>query len=234
MGILRSLGSVFVTGSTIWFFRPRIAHVAKIPSQTAIMANVKRKFFIRPEKDSVIILCHVFLVTFFCMHFPTTIAFMARFAFNLGVNGFAILSSAIAFGFFLGGWIVTRKRIRQSLESLSLLTIYFASALFLTSIAPSPNLFGIGLFIVGVLGATMVGSFNLFIQENCNPRFRGRIIALYLSVYTAGTTFGVLLVGLIAQTFGARAPLILGAATSLISSVVILKYKNFFRSRLRN
>ena len=71
------------------------------------------------------------------------------------------------------------------------------------------------------------------VQENCDFIYRGRVLGVYLSCFTAGTTFGVLLVGFEAQTFGARFPLYIGAFISMFLAVVILRYKNKIRYRLQ-
>jgi MFS family permease len=128
---------------------------------------------------------------------------------------------------------LARRNGSITLEKLMKNVIVFSIILTVTSISPTVQIFAVLVFFCGAAGSNMVGSFNAFIQENCSFVYRGRVLGVYLSCFTAGTTFGVLLVGLEAQVFGPRFPLYIGATTSMLLALVVLRYKDEIRGRLQ-
>ena len=217
----------------IWFFKKPVENVSEIDFESnagTIRAGLSH---LRSKPDSLIALASVFILAFFAMHFPTTIALMSRDEFRLDIRFFGVLSSSIALGYVFGGVLMARRNSSITLESLMKNVIIFSIILTITAISPTVQIFAVLVFFCGTAGSNMVGSFNAFVQENCNIVYRGRVLGVYLSCFTAGTTFGVLLVGLEAQVFGPRFPLYVGAATSMLLAVVVLRYKNRIRDRLQ-
>lgn len=217
----------------IWFFKKPVENVSEIDFESnsgTIRAGLSH---LRSKPDSLIALASVFIVAFFAMHFPTTIALMSRDEFRLDIRFFGVLSSSIALGYVFGGVLMARRNSSITLESLMKNVIIFSIILTITAISPTVQIFAVLVFFCGTAGSNMVGSFNAYVQENCNIVYRGRVLGVYLSCFTAGTTFGVLLVGLEAQVFGPRFPLYVGAATSMLLAVVVLRYKNRIRDRLQ-
>jgi MFS family permease len=217
----------------IWFFKKPVENVSEIDFESnagTIRAGLSH---LRSKPDSLIALASVFIVAFFAMHFPTTIALMSRDEFRLDIRFFGVISSSIALGYVFGGVLMARRNSSITLESLMKNVIIFSIILTITAISPTVQIFAVLVFFCGTAGSNMVGSFNAYVQENCNIVYRGRVLGVYLSCFTAGTTFGVLLVGLEAQVFGPRFPLYVGAATSMLLAVVVLRYKNRIRDRLQ-
>jgi MFS family permease len=217
----------------IWFFKKPVENVSEIDFESnsgTIRAGLSH---LRSKPDSLIALASVFILAFFAMHFPTTIALMSRDEFRLDIRFFGVLSSSIALGYVFGGVLMARRNSSITLESLMKNVIIFSIILTITAISPTVQIFAVLVFFCGTAGSNMVGSFNAYVQENCNIVYRGRVLGVYLSCFTAGTTFGVLLVGLEAQVFGPRFPLYVGAATSMLLAVVVLRYKNRIRDRLQ-
>jgi MFS family permease len=217
----------------IWFFKKPVENVSEIDFESnagTIRAGLSH---LRSKPDSLIALASVFIVAFFAMHFPTTIALMSRDEFRLDIRFFGVISSSIALGYVFGGILMARRNSSITLESLMKNVIIFSIILTITAISPTVQIFAVLVFFCGTAGSNMVGSFNAYVQENCNIVYRGRVLGVYLSCFTAGTTFGVLLVGLEAQVFGPRFPLYVGAATSMLLAVVVLRYKNRIRDRLQ-
>lgn len=188
---------------------------------------------LRTKPDSLIALVVVFLIAFFAMHFPTTIALMSREEFQIDIRYFGLFSASIAFGFVIGGVILARRNGSIVLENLMRNVLVFSLILAVTAFSPNVEVFAILIFFCGAAGSFMVGSFNAFIQKNCDFIYRGRVLGVYLSCFTAGTTFGVLLVGFEAQTFGARFPLFIGAFIPMFLALFILKYKEEIKYRLQ-
>jgi MFS family permease len=217
----------------IWFFKKPVENVSETDFESnagTIRAGLSH---LRSKPDSMIALVSVFIVAFFAMHFPTTIALMSRDEFRLDIRFFGILSSSIALGYVSGGVLMARRNGSITLEKLMKNAVIFSIILTITSISPTVEIFAVLVFFCGAAGSNMVGSFNAFVQENCSTFYRGRVLGVYLSCFTAGTTFGVLLVGFEAQLLGPRFPLYVGAFTSMFLALVVLRYKNGIRYRLQ-
>lgn len=222
-----------ISSMMIWFFK-KPSNSGDAVEDSVDAGTIKAGLsHLRSKPDSLIALGVVFLIAFFTMHFPTTIALMAREVFQIDIRYFGLLSASIAFGFVIGGVILARRNHAITLENLMKNVIVFSLILTVTAFSPSVEVFAILIFFCGAAGSNMVGSFNAFIQRNCDFIYRGRVLGVYLSCFTAGTTFGVLLVGYEAETFGARFPLFIGAFVPMVLALVIVKYKEEIRYRLQ-
>ncbi|HEY4178970.1 MAG TPA: MFS transporter [Kofleriaceae bacterium] len=76
------------------------------------------------------------------------------------------------------------------------------------------------LFIVGFSLMIQMAATNTIIQTMVEPTMLGRVIALYLMVWTGGMPLGAFLQGLIAERFGAVHTLAAGGALVLVAAVV--------------
>ena len=53
-------------------------------------------------------------------------------------------------------------------------------------------------------------------QTTTEPALRGRVLALYMAILMGGTPFGAPIVGWVADEFGPRTAILLGAAAALV------------------
>jgi MFS family permease len=85
---------------------------------------------------------------------------------------------------------------------------------------PSYLTFALILPLCGFLALTLVTAANAFVQMAVDPSMRGRVMALYMTVFMGGTPFGAPLLGWLADHAGARWTLIGGGALTVIGIVV--------------
>lgn len=223
----------FISSMMIWFFKKPADSGGCVEAGVDTGTIKAGLSHLRTKPDSLIALVVVFLIAFFTMHFPTTIALMSRQVFQIDIRYFGLLSASIAVGFVIGGVILARRNGSITIENLMKNVIIFSLILLVTAFSPNVEVFAILIFFCGTAGSFMVGSFNAFVQKNCDFIYRGRVLGVYLSCFTAGTTFGVLLVGFEAQTFGARFPFFIGALVPMLLALFILRYKEEIRHRLQ-
>jgi MFS family permease len=76
------------------------------------------------------------------------------------------------------------------------------------------------LFIVGMSLMIQMAATNTIIQTMVEPTMLGRVIALYLMVWTGGMPLGAFLQGLIAERFGAVHTLAAGGALVFVAALV--------------
>ena len=80
----------------------------------------------------------------------------------------------------------------------------------------------------------MMTSANGYVQTTTTPSMRGRVMALYLAIFVGGTPIGAPLIGWVADTFGPRWALALGATSGILAAgVAAVFYLRTRRVRLR-
>ena len=67
----------------------------------------------------------------------------------------------------------------------------------------------------------LVNNANVAIQSNVNDQFRGRVMALYVTVAQGSTPVGAIVAGALAEAWGLSAAFIAGGILTLLASVVV-------------
>jgi MFS family permease len=89
---------------------------------------------------------------------------------------------------------------------------------------PNYVLFGIALAFIGVSTQTFNTSTNSLVQLSTEPAMRGRVIAILLAIALGGTPLGAPVVGWVADRFGPRWALGVGAASGFAAAGVLVLY----------
>jgi len=89
---------------------------------------------------------------------------------------------------------------------------------------PSYVLFGAALVLVGVAAQTFTTTANGTVQLGTEPGMRGRVMAIFMAIALGGTPIGAPAVGWVADTFGPRWALGVGAAAGFVAALVGLFY----------
>lgn len=97
----------------------------------------------------------------------------------------------------------------------------FSALLLVTAFAPGFWLFAALLVPIGIFGLTVNVTANSSVQMATDPEMRGRVMALFMMVFTGGTPLGAPLLGWITDTYGARIGMAAGGAISLAASLAI-------------
>ena len=97
---------------------------------------------------------------------------------------------------------------------------------------PSYLLFGATLVIVGAAAQTFTNSSNSLMQLSTEQAMRGRVMAIFLAIALGTTPIGAPLVGWVADRFGPRWGLWVGAASGVLAVSVGVRYLAKYR-RLR-
>jgi MFS family permease len=89
---------------------------------------------------------------------------------------------------------------------------------------PNAWLFGVALVIIGLSGLTFTTATSSLMQLSTPPVMRGRVMALRLAIGLGATPIGAPIVGWVADTFGPRWALGVGAASGFAAAAVALRY----------
>jgi MFS family permease len=219
---LNAVSFVAVIGSLLALRLP--AYVAK-PRTQAILDELADGFrYVRDTASIRFIINTLGLMALLVLPFTALMPVYAKDIFRGTATTFGMLDGAIG----LGG---------------------FGAALYLTSLPPSANLsrvmtintfvLGIGLLLFAytpwlglALAFLVVGAFGMMAQTTINvtllqttvlPAMRGRVISLYVLVYTTALPLGSLLVGTAATHIGVRATVLAEGVLALLIGLLYLR-----------
>jgi MFS family permease len=169
--------------------------------------------------DLKTILVMLFLIGTFGMNFPIFISTMAVTVFHAGAGEYGLLTSIMAIGTITGA-LLAAGREKPRFVLLIAGAAFFGLGCTLASVMPNYRLFGATLVIIGVSSLTFSNSSNSLMQLATEPIMRGRVMAMRLAITLGGTPIGAPLVGWVADHFGPRWSLRVGAAAGLTAALV--------------
>ena len=170
-----------------------------------------------PDLRTVIAM--LFLVTTFGLNFPIFISTMAVGVFKLDAHHFGFLTSLMAVG-AVSGALLSARRSEPSLAVLTAGAAVFGAGCLAAAAMPGVIAFGAVLVVIGLASQTFMTTANSLVQLRADPATRGRVLALYLAVAMGTTPIGAPIVGRIADAFGPRAALCVGAVAGLLAALV--------------
>ena len=175
----------------------------------------------RPDIKAILVM--LFLIGTFGINFPIFIATMSVGVFHTGAGEFGLLSSMLAIGSVVGA-LLSARRERPGLVVITAAAAIFAAGFCLAAVMPNYGLFGCALIVIGLSAQTFTTTCNVSLQLSTEPNMRGRVIALFLAIAVGATPIGAPLVGWVADTFGPRWALAVGAASGFAAVAVALHY----------
>jgi MFS family permease len=175
----------------------------------------------RPDLKAVLFM--LFLVGTFGLNFAIFISTMSVTAFHAGSGQYGLLTSIMAVGSVIGALLAAR-RAKPDIRLLLTSATVFGFGCALAAIMPNYGLFGVALAIIGVASQTLTTSTNSYVQLSTDPSMRGRVIAILLAIALGGTPIGAPIVGWVADTFGPRWALGVGAAAGFAAAGVAIGY----------
>jgi MFS family permease len=176
----------------------------------------------RPDLMAVLIM--LFLIGTFGLNFPIFISTMAVKVFHGGAAQYGLLTSTMAIGTVTGA-LLAAGRDKPNMRTLLAGAAIFGAGCTLAAVAPNYALFGLALVIVGVAALTFTNSTNSLLQITTEPAMRGRVMAIRLAIALGGTPIGAPIVGWVADMWGPRWALGVGAASGFAAAGVALRYR---------
>jgi MFS family permease len=175
----------------------------------------------RPDLKAILLM--LFLIGTFGLNFPIFISTMSVTVFHAGAHQFGLLTSIMALGSVTGALLAAgRERPRTGLL-LAAATVFGAGCA-LAAIMPTYGLFGLALVVIGAAAQTFTTTVNSTVQLSTAPEMRGRVMAVLLAMAMGGTPIGAPIVGWVADTFGPRWALGVGAAAGFAAAGVGIRF----------
>ncbi|MBX6343278.1 MAG: MFS transporter, partial [Thermomicrobiaceae bacterium] len=183
------------------------------PSRAPLLAQLAEgiRYAVRTPPVALVLIIMAFLGTF-GYNFTVILPLIARFVLGSGALGFGGLMTAMGIG-SLAAALTMAYRSRPS-ERL-LVAGATAFTLLLGALALStwlPLTLGI-LVVLGFASITFTATANARLQLNAPPELRGRVMSLYIFLFSGTAPIGSLTIGTIADQLGVRVAV--GVATAL-------------------
>jgi MFS family permease len=175
--------------------------------------------YVWARRDLQAILVMLFLVGTFGLNFPIFISTMAVSVFHVDARGYGLLSSIMAIG-TMSGALLNAHRDLPRFEVLAGGAAVFGIGCALAAIAPGYWLFAAALVVIGIAALTFTNTSNSLMQLSTEPAMRGRVMALRIGVALGGTPIGAPIAGFVADHFGPRWSLGVGAGSGVAAAVV--------------
>jgi len=169
------------------------------------------------------ILIMLFLIGTFGLNFPVFISTMAVKVFRTDARGFGLLSSLMAVG-TISGSLFAAVQQKPGFASLLVGSAVFGIGCTLGALAPGYWWFAAALVVTGAAALTFTNATNSMMQLSTEPAMRGRVMALRVAVALGGTPVGAPIVGWVANRFGPRWALGVGASSGVAAAIVAVYF----------
>ena len=150
--------------------------------------------YVRSQPKMLMVLVLVFFAGTFGMNFQITSALMATEVFDKGASEFGLLGSFMAIG-SLAGALMAARRSTIRVRLLIVAALGFGAAEIAAGLMPSYVLFAAMCPVIGFCTLTLLNSANATMQLESDPAYRGRVMALYMTIVMGGTPIGSPVIG---------------------------------------
>jgi predicted MFS family arabinose efflux permease len=199
----------------------------------AVVENLREGLsFVRHTPLVLLAVTTVGLVATFGMNFQVVIPPLAQDALGSDASGYGFLMTASGLG-ALGAAValVIGGRPRPMRIALGAIVLGVASLALATSTSYPLSL--LLMIPIGAGGITMAATANATIQLAVPDGLRGRVMAVYTTVFSASMPIGGLLMGILASTVGILEAIAIGGTLSLVSGLGALVAYRRIRGRVR-
>ncbi|MGW4641068.1 MFS transporter [Sphaerisporangium sp. NPDC004334] len=185
----------------------------------------------RPELLMPILL--VAFVAMFATSFSMSIALMSKQVFGQDASSFGVASSVFAVG-ALGGALLAARRARPSRRLLIGGAVCFGVAQIAAGLAPAYPVFLLLLMPAGMAMITTNTAANSSVQLAASPEMRGRVMGIYVLVFTGGAPIGAPLIGWVGELAGPRLGVVICGVMCLLGVGLAMLLTRFAEGRTRD
>jgi MFS family permease len=174
--------------------------------------------YVRSVPELWVSLTMMAIIGTLAFNFQTTLPLLTLRDLHGGEGLFPLLMAVVSTGSLLGALGTARRRV-VGLHTVAASAVAFGIALTCLTFAPNvPSAFLAG-FLMGLASISFMTASTAMVQLRAAPAMRGRVLALQTMVFLGSTPIGGPIVGFIADHFGARYSIAVGAVATLGAGV---------------
>jgi predicted MFS family arabinose efflux permease len=189
---------------------------------TTIFEEIREGLAYARHTPRIRFILSVLLVVSLCVfNFSVLVPLLARNVLHQGAAGFGFLMAAIGVGAVAGaltlGMLGRRPRLRVIVGAGALACAAFLGVAFVRD-------FGVALavlFVVGFAAIITAAGCNTTLQVSAPDALRGRVMSLYILIFSGSFPVGAFLMGAISERWGVSTAFFVGGATGLLGLAVI-------------
>ncbi|MER6946629.1 MFS transporter [Nonomuraea sp. NPDC000554] len=224
ISLLGSTGPIFlingltfaaVISSLVFMRKSELNPAERVPRAKGQLREGLRYVIEREELLMPILL--IAFVSMFSQSFSMSIALMAREEFKAGASSFGLASSMFAVG-ALGGALLAARRAMPSRRTLIAGAIGFGLFQIVTGLSPFYPVYLLLLIPTGIALITINTAANASVQLATSPDMRGRVMGIYMLVFTGGAPVGAPLIGWLSDLGGPRMGVMLSGVLVLVGT----------------
>jgi MFS family permease len=219
--LINGLSYVAVLGSLLFLRVDELFPTRRAAKSRTGLIDGFRYVWKRP--DLKIILLMLALIGTFGMNFPIFISTMTVTVFHAGAGRYGALASVMAIGTVVGALLAARRE-RPHMGLLLGGAAVFGASLTCAAWAPNEWIFAAFLAVIGISALTFANTTNSLIQLSTDPVMRGRMMAMRIALARGSALIGAPIVGAVADHFGPRWSLMVGATAGFLAALVALYY----------
>jgi MFS family permease len=218
-GWVFALNALCYAGPTVGLLRLRgISPSRAADPAPGALRTTARYVADRPHVARTILL--VGMVGTFGLNFPIVLTAMATETFGGGAGTYAVFNVMLAIGSVTGA-LLAAIRGHTRLRLIVLAGAAFGVSQVAAAVAPRLGVFLILLVAMGLTNLAFQAMANSSVQLWSDPQIRGRIMGLYMLVFTGGTPIGAPIIGALTSYYGARLGMSVCGAVPAVAAVAL-------------
>ncbi|MFD9378425.1 MFS transporter [Streptomyces sp. NPDC059999] len=178
--------------------------------------------YVRARPDLLVPLALLAVVGLFGFNFQLTLPLLAKTVFHADATAFGLLTTSFAAGSLLAAFATTARSGRPAARTVTGSALAFGVSETAAGWALDYVSAAALLALTGFATIYFAQAANHRIQLGSDPRYRGRVMALYTLILQGLTPLGALLVGWLTSRYGARSGLWVGGSVSLLAALAAL------------
>jgi MFS family permease len=184
--------------------------------------------YVRRRPPQAALLISLGLVSALSLSASVLMPSLAQRTFGRGASGYGLLLTAYGTGAVLSALRLASRQYSRAQHRWMLLGGLGIFGLGLLGVAASPAfpLALAGQFVAGLGMVAFTATTNTLIQLLVDDDYRGRVMGLHTVMFMGLAPFGSLLLGALAEPFGARAALVVSGAAPLLALAVLIRRRD--------
>jgi len=203
----------------------RVAPVVRTSSGSAVSRLREGLAYVRATPSISRTIMLIGAVGIFGMNFNVWVPLLASDSFGSGAGTYGLLFTAMGVGSLIGaltlaafGRSPSRIRMLAFAIALGVVEMLLAAA----AAIPAPVVIGmLCLAIAGYASSQAMATANTLVQTTASDNLRGRVMAVYMTVFAGTTPFGALFSGAVADRLGVSTAIGLGGLCTAAAALAI-------------